>query len=504
MAEKVGLYLRLSRDDEREGESMSIENQRKFLMQYVQNQHWTVHDIYTDDGFSGTNFERPGFQKLLADITSGKINVVITKDLSRLGRDQIGTAYYYQIYFPQHQVRYIAVTEGFDTAQSGASNALFPFLTAANDFYTADISRKVRTALDARKRDGKFIGSSAPIGYQKDPNEAGHLILEPTGAAIVQFIFQCYLRTGSVIGTAKELTERGIPTPSQLKGEGPAQQRFSGVWSDTMVRRILSNPTYAGHLTQNRRKKVNYKVNQCLLLPKEQWIICPNTHEPIVSQLEFDQVQDMLASRSYQPVSHPEGHLLTGLAYCADCGSPMTYVKNGPARTYMVCQGYRKGGRLQLCSSHCIREDEVLNAIRQQFQQLAWQLDQQELQTAMQKSPPGVSMERRIQQIQAHLERLSRVMERLYGDLTEGLLREEEFRTLLERNREERARLEEELAQCRAAETQQNSQRDFTQLLRQVLSFEVMDRSMVTSLLERVVIHQDKTIELYFRFRKPD
>lgn len=290
---KVALYLRLSREDEGGGESASIESQRSYLRQYVEKQGWQVAGEYIDDGYSGLNFDRPQFQRLLADIRRGAVNTVLTKDLSRLGRDQIFTAYYYQIYFPQHDVRYISVAEGFDSAQTGVESALFPFLTAANDFYTADISRKVRAALTARKREGRFIGSFAPFGYQKDRERPGHLLPEPETAEVVKAMFQAYLRLGSVSGVARMLTGQGVPTPAQVQGRTDT----SGVWSATMVRRILTNPTYAGHLTQNRRVKVNYKIKKRRTLPETEWITVRNTHQAIIGQEEFDRVQSRLARR---------------------------------------------------------------------------------------------------------------------------------------------------------------------------------------------------------------
>lgn len=483
---------------------MSIETQRSFLTQYIQHRGWQVTEIYSDDGFSGSNFDRPAFQRMLHDIEAGRINTVITKDLSRLGRDQIGTAHYYQIYFPQRQVRYIAVAEGFDTSESGGTSALFPFLTAANDFYIADISRKVRTALSTRKKDGKFIGSSPPLGYQKDPEEKGHLIAEEQGAEIVQQIFQRYLSGGSVIGVAKTLTEQGIPTPSQCKAGGLAQSRFPGVWSDTMVRRILTNPTYAGNLTQNRREKLNYKLHRRINLPRDAWIIVPNTHEPLVSQEEFDRVQEMLAVRSYSPAHEKAGHLLTGLAYCAECGSPMTYVKESQTRTYMVCQGYRKGGRLHLCTSHCIREDAVLEALRGELKRLSQQLDEEGLREAASVQTDTRSPERQLKTARQKLEQQRAVLNQLCQDRASGILTEDEFCTLLSQNREERKKWKGICEQTEAAENQAELQRDFVAQLRQFLSFDIIDRVTVAALIDRVLIHEDKTIELIFRFCKPD
>lgn len=502
MKEKIGLYLRLSRDDERAGESMSIENQRSYLLQYIKKRNWTAAEIYIDDGYTGTNFDRPGFQRLLSDIEAGKINTVITKDLSRLGRDQIGTAFYYQMYFPKHQVRYISVTEGFDTAEAGGTSALFPFLTAANDFYTADISRKVRTALTTRKKEGKFIGAAPPLGYQKDPAVQGHLVVEPEGAQTVREIFQMYLQLGSVIGVAKALTERGTPTPSRQKNAPVQQKRFAGTWNDTMVRRILSNPTYAGHLTQNRRTKTNYKLEQRVDLPPEQWITVRDTHEAIIDQATFDRVQEMLAVRSY---SHGKrsGHLLTGLAFCADCGSPMTYVRGGERRVYMVCQGYRKGGRLRLCDSHCVREDAVIEAVRSQLEGLARQLDAETLERPREPEQEKRQLERQAESLERKLEQCRRVSGSLYRDKEAGILTGEEFRELFEDNRAQRAQLEVRLEELRGRMERETDRDAWLDSVRELLRFETLDRETVLALVERVEIGKDKEIGITFRFRQP-
>jgi len=499
---KVGLYLRLSRDDERAGESMSIENQRTYLLQYIKKCGWTAAEIYVDDGYSGTNFDRPGFQRLLSDIEAGKIDTVITKDLSRLGRDQIGTAFYYQIFFPRHGVRYIAVTEGFDSSEVGGTSALLPFLTAANDFYVADISRKVRTALTTRKKEGKFIGSVPPIGYRKDPAVQGHLIVEAETAQIVKEIFDLYLASGSVIGVAKTLTERGVPTPSQLKKSAVTQKRFSGVWNDTMVRRILSTPTYAGHLTQNRREKVNYKVSKRVELSPERWIIVPDTHEAIIEQEDFDRVQEMLAVHSY---SHGKrsGHLLTGLAFCADCGSPMTYVRESPTRVYMVCQGYRKGGRLHLCGSHCIREDAVIEAVRSQLEQLASELDARRLEEPESPETGEKQFKRQLDTLERKLEQCRQIGSSLYRDKATGLLTQEEFTELFEENRQQRARLEKDKQRLQEQMEQERDEDDWMDRVREMLRFEVLDREIVLALVERVDIKENKDIEITFRFQKP-
>ncbi|MGE4275641.1 MAG: recombinase family protein [Lawsonibacter sp.] len=499
---RVALYLRLSRDDERAGESMSIENQRSYLTQYVKSRDWAVEQEYADDGCSGLTFDRPQFLRMLNDIEARRIDTVVTKDLSRLGRDQIYTAYYYQIYFPQRGVRYIAVSEGFDTAGSGGVGALFPFLTAANDFYTADVSRKVRSALTARKKEGKFIGARAPLGYQKDPEQRGHLVINEETAPVIRHIFGRYLELGSVTGLAKELTEQGFPTPSQYRGDETGREPFPGSWSGTMVRRILSNPTYAGHLTQNRRVKVNYKLSKRRNLPEDQWITVPNTHEPIVEQALFDQVRVLLEVHSYRREFRERSHLLTGLAYCADCGSPMTYVRESPNRIYMVCQGYRKGGRLKLCTPHRVREDRVIACIQGQLERLAQCVDWVWLSKAIGAEKEAEPRRCRQMQTARKLEQQKGLMAGLYRDRASGILTEAEFLDLFQRARNRRDELEGQLCQMAVTDGPEGGEPDEEQLKR-MLSGQDPDRGMLTALIQQVRIHQDKTVELVFRFSPP-
>ncbi len=503
-APKVGLYLRLSREDEDcEVESQSITNQRDFLVRYVEQRGWAVIDIYIDDGYTGTNFDRPAFQRLLKDIECKKIDTVITKDLSRLGRDQINTMYYYQIYFPQKQVRYIAVNEGVDTGAKNNNDMALPFMAAANDFYAADISRKVRTALDTRKSNGYFIGSQAPLGYQKDPRQKGRLIPDPETAAIVQSVFQIYLSCGSVIGTAKSLTERGVPTPSECKRTAPTQVRFPGVWSDAIVRRILTNPTYIGNLTQNRSRKIGYKVDKKRNLPQEEWTTVPDTHEAIVSPELFAQVQEMLAVRSYRPQAG-DGHLLTGLAFCADCGAPMTYLRESDTRTYMVCQGYRKGGRLGLCTGHYMREDLVIETIRQQLQMLAQQLDAEALGKSVTWNDGQQQTRRQLDCVLRKLEANKKVSQSLYQDKVVGTITKQEFQEFFQAARMERERLEQTIRELTAYLDQEDAQEQLWQQLKAMIHFETIDRKVLTALIEKVLIHENKQIEIMFKFQKPE
>lgn len=488
---KVGLYLRLSREDEGESDqSMSIANQKTFLLQYVRQQGWPVTEIYADDGYTGTNFDRPAFQRLLGDIRKKRIDLVITKDLSRLGRDQIGTVYYYQCFFPAHGVRYVAVSEGFDTAAGHTSIAL-PFLAAANDFYTADISRKVRAALDARRRSGAFIGASPPLGYRKDPEQRGKLLVDGERRWIVEEVFRRYLQSGSVRGTARALSAAQVPTPAQCRGEGSR-----GVWSDTMVRRILTNPTYAGHLTQNRSEKASYKITRRIAHPPEAWTVVPYTHEAIIPQTQFDRVQELLRRRSYRPpVGEP--HLLTGLAFCAACGSPMSYVREG-ARSYMVCQGYRRGS--ERCTSHRVREDAVLSALGELLRTLVREIDLGEL-AARTLPRMGDETVRRRGELERALQACRRRTVHLYRDQEEGVITRTEFQELLLENRRRREELEARLGALPSAP--QSNPAWWTERVRETLTFAPLTRPAVLSLVDRVLVKEGKQVEIRFRFRMP-
>ncbi len=290
----TALYLRLSRDDGTEKESESIQNQKAFLISYANEHGFSLAGIYIDDGWSGTSYDRPAFKRMLSDIELGRINCVITKDLSRLGRDYIMTGHYLERYFPQHDVRYIAINDGIDTYQDNTNNDMTPFRAVFNDMYAKDISKKVRTALNTKKENGIFIGSSPPYGYKKDPHDKGRLIIDTETAPVVRQIFSMYLSRASKCAIAESLSREGIPTPSAVKNLKAACR----AWNEVTIARILTNPTYAGDLTQNRSRKISYKLSKKRNLPQEQWITVKNTHEPIISREDFKAAQELHRRRS--------------------------------------------------------------------------------------------------------------------------------------------------------------------------------------------------------------
>ena len=292
----VGIYIRLSREDEEKNkvESESITNQRNIILDYINklDENFKVYDEYVDDGYSGTNFDRPSFNKLIQDIESGKVNCVITKDYSRLGRDYIKSGEYLEKYFPSHNVRYIAILDNIDTLYDSSSNDFAPFKAVFNDQYAKDISKKVRSSLASKKGKGEFLGWKAVYGYKLDENDRYKLVIDEEAAKVVRRIFQMAYEGKSCKVIADILTNEGVPIPSVYANLNRGKKSSAyGLWCSRTIDEMLNNETYIGNLTQGRRRTINYKIKKEIRVPKEQWIVKENTHEPIIDKQMFEIVQ---------------------------------------------------------------------------------------------------------------------------------------------------------------------------------------------------------------------
>lgn len=282
---QVGIYIRLSKEDlrkEKEQESESIIHQRSLIKNYLKEHHLTITKEYVDDGFSGTTFDRPAFQELIKDIEAKKINMVITKDLSRLGRDYIKCGYYIEEYFPMMNVRYVSILDNIDTSLNTTNNDIAPFKALFNDMQSKDTSKKIKSILNDLKRKGLFIGNSACFGYRKDPKDKHKLLIDKKASKIVRKIFDLALEGNSYQSIAKYLNELDIPTPKDYK-----QKRKDHKWGTTSIYQILHNYMYTGNMTQNTQCKLNYKSKKRIFLERNRWIIVPNTHEAIISEEEY-------------------------------------------------------------------------------------------------------------------------------------------------------------------------------------------------------------------------
>ena len=319
----AALYIRLSKEDENEGPSQSVTNQESLLREFVRQQRLDVYDTYIDDGWSGTNFDRPDFQRMIADIEAKRVNMVITKDLSRLGRDYIMTGHYMERYFPEHRVRYISLLDGIDTGVDSTANDITPFRAIMNDMYAKDISKKIKSVKRDKQRKGQFIGGKPVYGYKMHPTEKNKIVIDEAVAPVVRRIFGMALSGMSCRQIATRLNEEHIPTPATYAGlpvgkPGP----YTGLWSSERISDMLQNETYIGNMVQGRSRKINYKTKKCIRQQPKDWVVVEGTHEPLIDRETFDKVRRLVDSRKHTR-SRTYDFLLKGLIFCHECGYPL-------------------------------------------------------------------------------------------------------------------------------------------------------------------------------------
>ena len=374
---EVGMYCRLSKDDGTDNESASIATQKSILTDYVKKQGWHLAKTYVDDGYSGTNFQRPSFQNMIKDIESGLINCVITKDLSRLGRNYLDCGLYLEVFFPEHNVRYIAVNDGVDTLNKSAMD-ITPFRNILNEMYSADVSVKIKSAYRARFQQGKFMGTTAPYGYVKDPADHNHLLIDDKVAHVVREIFDLALAGNGIAKIRKHINKQHILRPAAYAAEQGAtgyeryfeeneENRY--IWSENSVRGILRSPIYAGNLAGYKRIAANMKSKKRPSKLPEEWEVIPDTHEGIVTQEEFDTVQQLITSRRLPENKGGFENIFAGVIKCADCGYAMRAMSaNRRKRPDIIdcvqysCNNYGRYGNI-MCTAHSIEARDLFNAV---------------------------------------------------------------------------------------------------------------------------------------------
>ena len=389
----VGIYCRLSKDDDRQGESQSIGTQKSILKDFCENNGHDIYDYYIDDGFSGTNFNRPDFQRLLDDIEQGRINMVVTKDLSRLGRNYIMTGYYSEIYFPEHGTRCIALNDNFDS--SNVENDLAPFKNILNDMYARDISRKIKTAKHQIAKSGLFIGSQAPYGYKRSNDNKKQLVIDDNVADVVQLIFALALQENGTVSIAKTLNQNHIISPSAYKShQGDSQftsnsgEIFSKAheWNPITIRLILKNPVYIGNLTSLKTESAHHKTKHRRSVPQEGQIVTCNAHETLVSREDFEKVQEILSSHQC-PAKMYRDNIFRGVLYCSECGHPLSIAHRKLKYTEDDC--YRCTYHFkhpEICKhTHSIYHQVLCDHVLSELHALARAMKQRKVQTELSK-----------------------------------------------------------------------------------------------------------------------
>lgn len=519
----AALYIRLSKDDGDKAESNSVTSQREILMEYLKlRSDITFVECYVDDGWSGTDFNRPGFMRMMDDIYAGKVNCVIVKDLSRFCRNATEGGRYLDDVFVRLGVRFIALNNGIDTA-SGNMNAVTQLISMGvtnviNESVAATTSVNVRGTLNMNRKQGKFIGSFPTYGYLKDPDDRHRLIVDEETAPVVRTIFDKFIAGTSIVGIAKELNAMGIPNPSTYKKRKgynyrhPAGEQNDGLWPDSSVRRILSNEMYIGTMVQGKNTTVSYKIHQCRAVPKEDWIKVAGTHEAIIDPDTFRKAQALLGRHIRKPTTQNQVHLLAGFVRCAKCGRIMSRKTN--RHSYGTYHYYRCVTNIRMRSGGCTRtsirvdriEDAVLTLLQAtvatcvEYEKLLDQINR-----SSRRKTESNSLQRLMKQQQAEREKCLRAMADLYPDWKSGILTQQEYMAIkanmndkLERLDAAIKSLEDTTAQYAAGVDRDNA---FLAGFRKYGNVTELTRPMLLELVKEIRVYDENRIEIELNFR---
>lgn len=517
---KPALYIRLSREDGDREESNSIASQRELLTEFVDAQtDMTAPRLYTDDGFTGTDFDRPDFQRMLGDLRAGIVNCVIVKDLSRFGRNYVGVGEYLEHVFPLLNVRFISVSDSVDSYLDPRSvnNLVVPFKNIINDEYCRDISNKVRASLDLKRRQGKFIGSFASYGYRKDPDDHSRLLIDETAAAVVRDIFDWFIGGTSVLGIARRLNAMGIPNPSAYKRQQgmnyrhPASDKLDGLWPDSSVRRILRNPLYTGTMVQGKNRMKSYKLHISEAVPEEDWITVEQTHEAIISGELFAKAQALFERDTRTAPARKQVYLFSGFLRCADCGKAMNRKQISQpygSYHYYICSTFKKQ-HSGACTKHTIRSDRleqaVLETLRSQIA-LAVEMDEliAEINQSGAHSRSAAHLLEEQAQLQTERERIEQMKLSLYPDWKAGDISREEYHRLKAQFEQQQAKLDTRLAslQTRIDEVRNgiDETNPFLSQFVKYRSLQALTREAVVELIDMIYVHEGGKITIKFKF----
>ena len=520
----AAMYLRLSKDDGDFGggktESDSIASQRDLIRSYIRShKEMELYDIYADDGYSGANFDRPQFKRMMQDVEEGKVDCVIVKDLSRFGRDYIEAGRLIQKTFPAFCVRFIAITDHFDslTADYNETSLVLPVKNFVNDSYSRDISQKVKSQKKMKREKGEFVGAFAVYGYRKDPKNRNRLIRDDYAAEIVQRIFAWRIEGVSMPAIAKMLDDKGILSPMEYKkccGENFSTGFFHKIktgWSAVAVRRILVNEMYTGVMIQGKSEILNHKEKKAIAKPEEEWVRVKGTHEGIISREDFEFVQKMALVDCKPSGKNGKGHMFTGLLYCGDCGGLMFRRVNrykGKETVSFFCGTYNKR---QECTRHAIREEElkavVLTAIQTQVRLF---LEREKALDKLNQLEVGfeqvVRFDRELKQLYKEQEKYASLRTGLYEDLKAGILTEEDFKSFRGIYEERVQGIQEFIEkQEQAVRELFQSRVEFgvgLERFKEVLSVTECSREALVAFVERIDIYEGKKMEIVFRHKE--
>ena len=512
-------YLRLSRDDGDKEESNSITGQRELLRDFLAN-HSDIREytIRVDDGWSGSTFERPGFQKMMEDVKAGRTNCIVVKDLSRFGRNYLDAGEYIEKIFPFLGVRFIAVNDNYDSlgGKKSSDDLIIPFKNLINEAYCRDISVKIRTQLEIKRKKGQYLGSFATYGYLKDEQDKNKLVVDEFAADIVRDMFQWKLEGVSPQDIANTLNRLGVLSPMEykrtlgMKFTTPFKTNPKAVWSAATVIRILKNPVYTGVLIQGKATTPSYKVHKRVTKAESEWCVIENNHEAIVSQMLFDNVQKVLRLDTRRSPEDEAVTLFSGMVFCGDCGASMvrkTVPAGGRKYVYYVCSANKQDKTA--CSPHRIRdnalEEIVLDSLKVHIQDV---IDMSDLlamtDTAPLRTAEAQKIQRQLDKKREEYEKLQKLLMWLYENLVGGILDREEYIRLKESFSSRASEAEKQMDALRDTLTnirEHGTENAWMEEFKRHRGITALDRSIVVSLIDKILVHEDNTIEIIYRWQ---
>jgi len=508
----TALYCRLSRDDELQGDSNSIKNQKTILQKYADDNGFTNTEFFVDDGYSGTNFDRPDWQRLISLVEEGRIGTIIVKDMSRLGRDYLKVGYYTEVLFPGSDIRFIAINNNVDSANQQDSD-FTPFLNIINEWYAKDTSKKIRAVFKSKGESGKPLCTNPPYGYIKDPEDKTRWIVDEEAAKVVREAFRLCMQGYGPSQIAKEFTRRRIMNPTahaRKNGINIPDNRGHDddyVWRGSTIVHMLSRQEYLGHTVNFKTYRKSYKQKKQMKNDPSEWMIFKNTHEAIIEESVFEVVQRIRdGRRRLTPMG--EMPLLSGMMFCADCGNKMYQVRGRGwehEKEYFVCATYRKikGG----CSSHQIRnvvvEELLLDGIRRvtafardcedEFVEMITKKTRSELDKSMRDS------RRELEQAQARIAKLDEIIQRLYEDNIEGKISDERFAKMTANYEAEQQTLEKRVTELKSIMTEEKESAlnvdHFLTLVRKYTDIKELTAEIIREFVEKIYVYKPERID---------
>ncbi len=512
------LYLRLSRDDGDKEESNSITGQRELLRDYIRNRpEFHEYAVRIDDGFTGSNFERPDFKKMMEDVKEGRTDCIIVKDLSRFGRNYLDAGEYIEKIFPFLGVRFIAVNDNYDSiaGKNASDDLIIPFKNLINEAYCRDISVKVRTQLEIKRKSGQYIGAFAVYGYMKDEADKNRLVVDEYAADVVRDIFKWKLEGMSPQDIASRLNQSGILSPMEYKKSLVMKFATSfkanpqAVWSANAVLRILKNQVYIGVLTQGKETTPSYKVRKRVTKPEDEWAVIPDSHEAIIRREDFESVQKVLSLDTRRSPEDSNVQLFSGMVFCGECGASMvrkTVPSGNKKYVYYVCSAHKQD---KSCSSHGIRdaalEEVVLETIKQYIRDV---VDLDDLlamtDTAPLRTAEAQKVQRQLDKKRSEHERLQKLLMSLYENLADGIIDREEYARFKQSYTERAAECEKQMDALQESLVQikeyGGEHREWMAQFRKHLNITELERSIAVALIDRILIYKENRVEVHFRF----